>query len=150
MCSIIIMVRFSIISYSSEFWFLHLIRAKSLVGTGCWSWWFGVWCLLQYYLSCWDDRRVIIRIRIFTGDKSNDILSPGPVIWVISPICSSHQRGKPSHIILCTISRGKNQTWKGIPIFKWFEGRMSPCKCQFLQWGLWKVLCNEASNSRTG
>ena len=26
----------------------------------------------------------IIRIRIFTGDMSNDIHSPGPVIWGVS------------------------------------------------------------------
>ena len=27
----------------------------------------------------------VVRIRIFTGDISNDIHSPGPVIWEVSP-----------------------------------------------------------------
>ena len=29
--------------------------------------------------------RIRIRIRTFTGDTSNDIHSPGPVIWEVSP-----------------------------------------------------------------
>ena len=55
-----------------------------------------------------------IGIRIFIGDTSNDIHSAGPVVWELVP--SSHQRGKPSHTILCTFSRGNNRIWTGIPI----------------------------------
>ena len=29
---------------------------------------------------------------------------------------ASHQRGKPSHTVLCTFNRGNNRIWKGIPI----------------------------------
>ena len=36
-------------------------------------------CLLKFVLS------IRIRIRIITGDMSNDIHSPGPVIWEVSP-----------------------------------------------------------------
>ena len=36
-----------------------------------------------YWAPDWAS--VQIRIRMFTGDTSNDIHSPGPVIWEVSP-----------------------------------------------------------------
>ena len=37
-------------------------------------------------------------------------------LWYGKLIRSSHQRGKPSHTILCTFNRGNNRIWKSIPI----------------------------------
>ena len=82
----------------------------------------------QHFFRVYGYLLVGFRIRIFTGDRSNNIHSPGPVIWEVSPYLSPfdpiytllglsfHQRGKPSHTNLCTFSRGYNRIWKGIPI----------------------------------
>ena len=37
-------------------------------------------------------------------------------LWYGKLVPSSHQRGKPSHTILCSFSRGNDRIWKGIPI----------------------------------
>ena len=42
-------------------------------------------------------------------------------LWNGNLVPSSHQRGKPSHTILYTFSRGNNRIWKGIPISEWFR-----------------------------
>ena len=72
--------------------------------------------LLQ--VSGWSDqnwKQVMLMIRIFL------LVTPLKTflhqdLWYGKLVPSSHQRGKPSHTILCTISGGNNRIWKGIPI----------------------------------
>ena len=82
------------------------------------------WC------RCPPESEFLLLIRLMTFIHQD--------LWCGKLVPSSHQRGEPSHTILCTFNRGKNRIWKGIPV-----GRMGPCKCHFLHWGSEKSMSDD-------
>ena len=59
-------------------------------------------------------------------------------LWNGKLVPSSHQRGKPSHNILCSFSRGDDRTWKGIPISDCLKEEWALVNVRFCS-GVWKV-----------
>ena len=85
--------------------------------------------------------RIRIRIRILLGIRLMTFIHQD--LWYGNLVASSHQRGKPSHTILCTFSRGNNRNWKGIPISEWFREEWALVKAQSLQRGSEKSMSDD-------
>ena len=57
-------------------------------------------------------------------------------LWYGKLVPSSHQRGNPSHTILCTFNIGNNQIWKNIPISDCLREEWTLVNVSSCSWGL--------------